>query len=222
MSADETLLLFIDRDGGFESWLRLGEGGVAARGEGLAGMPPLVDPGSGELARLAVAVPAEKVAIHWLEVPTGLAPAQSVAAARLAAADLTAQPLAEMHVAVGRESDADESRCIAIVPHILMTDWLERCQAEGLDPDLMLPEPLLILPPAEGFTRCDRHGPPLYRGPKDAFAIEPELAGVVTGDAPVETIGRGQFESGLPRARAPAPRQLRQGAVAQPRPVNGA
>ena len=53
-----------------------------------------------------LAVPGERVAIHWLELAEGLAPAQAAAAARLMLADASAEPLADMHVAVGRPEAA--------------------------------------------------------------------------------------------------------------------
>jgi general secretion pathway protein L len=93
-------------------------------------------------------VPGEAVTLHWLEVPAGLAPAQAVAAARLMASEMSTQPLVDMHVAVGREAEGETARAVALVPAITMAGWIGRLQAQGLDPDLVLPEPLLLPRPA--------------------------------------------------------------------------
>lgn len=215
MSATEGLLIFIDRDNVFEGWLHLRDG-VAARGAGLEGLPGLVDPVAGHALPVALVVPGDAVSLHWLEVPSGLAPAQAAAAARLIASEVSAQPLADMHVAVGPEREDEPLRVVAIAPALAMAEWIALAQAQGLDPDVILPEPLLLLPPEEGFVRYDRGGLPLFRGRADAFAIEPELAEAVLAGAPVQ-IGDADFEAGLGDALAAVPVNLRQGAFAKRR-----
>jgi general secretion pathway protein L len=158
-------------------------------------------------ARLALAVPGTAVAIHWLELAGDLTPVQAAAAARLMLADASAEPLGEMHVAAGRTENG--LTAIALAPVALMQAWL----ADGLDPDLIVPESLLLLPPAEGLVR---HGLD-HRGLATAFSVEPELAGLVGGDAPVEEIDDAAFEAGLPTALTDPVVNLRQGAFAKRR-----
>lgn len=213
----DALLIFLDTRNEIEGWLHLRGRQIVGRGSGVEGLPPLVDPETARPIGVAAIVPGEAVALHWLELPAVLAPAQAAAAARLMASEVTAQPLADMHVAVGSETDGGTLRAVALVPALAMAGWLGRLQAEGLDPDLVLPEPLLLTPPPEGFVRFDRGDVPLYRGPGDAFSIEPELAGLVVADAPVETLAPEAFESGLFEAIARPPVNLRQGAFAKRR-----
>jgi general secretion pathway protein L len=158
-------------------------------------------------ARVALAVPGTAVAIHWLDLAGDLAPAQAAAAARLMLADASAEPLGEMHVAAGRVENG--LTAVALAPVALMEAWL----ADGFDPDLIVPEPLLLLPPAEGLRRRGLD----HRGIALAFSAEPELAGLVAADAPVETVGDVEFEAGLPAALADPVVNLRQGAFAKRR-----
>ena len=217
MSADDALLIFLDGNDGFEGWLRLRDGAVVGRGAELEGLPDLVDAETGAAVRVAAAVPGDAVTVHWLEVPAGLAPAQAGAAARLMAAEVSAQPVSDMHVAVGPEAEGDLLRAVALVPALTMAGWIGRLQARGLDPDVVIPEPLLLQPPAEGLVRHDRGSIPLYRGPTEAFSVEPGLAEIIIGKAPVETIDAGRFEAGLAAAVAAPPVDLRQGAFAKRR-----
>lgn len=213
MSASDALLIFLDAAGDREGWLRLSDGQVVARGGAEDAIPAITEDARAPL--IAAIVPGDGVAMHWLEVPAGLAPLQAVAAARLAAADVSAQPLADMHVAVGPELPDEPVRAVGIVPALAMAGWIGRLQAEGLDPDLILPEPLLIAAPEEGYARFDRGAVPLWRGRSDAFAIEPDLAALVLGDAPVTTHDRAGFEDGLATAIADPAVNLRQGPFAK-------
>jgi general secretion pathway protein L len=213
----ETLLVFLDAHGEQEGWLHVRDATVAARGPGLEDMPPLANGRGGDPIRVAAIVPGDALTLHWLELPAGLTPLQASAAARVVASEVSAQPLADMHVAVGPEADGSALRPVALVPALAMAGWLGRLQAQGLDPDLVIPEPLLLAPPVEGFVRYDRGETPLFRGQADAFSVEPELAELVVGGAPLETIGDGAFEAGIPAALEAPAVNLRQGAFAKRR-----
>jgi general secretion pathway protein L len=205
------LLLFLGREEGLDGWLRLEEGAVVARGQG-PDIPQVL-----EGAAIAAIVPGDMVTLHWIELPAGLAPAQAAAAARLAAAEHSAQPLPEMHVAVGAARGEEALRCVALVAAADMAAWLARLQAAGIDPDLMLPETLLLAPPDTGIARYDRGAVSLYRGATDAFAAEPDLAGLVLAGREVRTVDREAFEAGLAEAVAAPAIDLRQGPFARPR-----
>ena len=217
MSVSDAILAFLDRHNEVQGWLQLRDGGVVARGAALEGLPPLVDEETRKPVRLVAVVPGEAVSLHWLEVPGGLAPAQAAAAARLIAAEVSVQPLADMHVAVGPEQEGNLLRAVALVPAITMAGWIARLQPHGIDPDLVIPETLLLPPADEGFVRYHLGDVPLYRGASDAFSVEPELAELVVRDAPVATIDDRAFEEGLARAVAEVPVNLRQGAFAKRR-----
>jgi len=200
--ASGTLLAFLGEGGAFGRWLLLDEGGIA--GEGLArdGLP---DPP----VSAVLAVPGDQLTLHWIELAEGLAPAQAAAAARLMLADASAEPISAMHVAVGRPERGLTP--VALVPSERMTQWLAVAEAAGLDPELVVPAPLLLAPPEEGFVRRDLDGLADYRGPAAAFTVEPELAELLVAGAPVEAVDEARFEAGLAPILAAPPLNLRQG-----------
>jgi general secretion pathway protein L len=154
-------------------------------------------------------VPGEEVALHWLDLPPDLTRPQAAAAARLMAGELSAEPIAAMHVAAGR--DEGGRRCVALVPAARMEQWLAEAAAAGIDPVEVVPETLLLPEPEEGFVRYANGAVPLYRGRGQAFALEPELAVHIVGEAEVRDLE--------PQALDPshAPLDLRQGPFARRR-----
>jgi general secretion pathway protein L len=206
-----SLLLFLGREGGFDGWLLLEEGLVAARGHGLDGAPP---PSPG--LTVAGIVPGEEVTLHWLDLPIGLAPAQAAAAARLAVAAHSAQSLADVHVAVGPER-GEAPRCVALCSHSAMAEWLVRIVEPGYDPGLLLPETLLLPEPEQGLVRHDRGALSVYRGPAEAFALEPNLAGLVLAGRDAPALDADSFEAGLAEAIGRPAVNLRQGPFARRR-----
>jgi general secretion pathway protein L len=217
LSGDDALLIFLDEHMEIEGWLQLAGGRVIARGREPEQMPAVAEPEDGEAIFQVAVVPGHAVTLHWLVVPAGLAPAQAAAAARLMAAEVSAQPLDDMHIAVGPEAGDRAERAVALVPALVMAGWLASLARRGVDPDLILAEPLLLPAPEEGFVRYDRSGRPLFRGAFEAFSIEPELAEVIVDGAPVTVIGHEDYEAGLAAAIAAPAVNLRQGAFAKRR-----
>ncbi|HMJ93785.1 MAG TPA: type II secretion system protein GspL [Allosphingosinicella sp.] len=200
-------LIFLGREGGFEGWLRLEEGEGTARGQGF--------PHASDGARIAAIVPGDSVTLYWLDLPAGLAPAQAAAAARLAAAEHSAQPSGELHVAIGPAGGEDGLRCVGLVSATVMAEWMARLAEAGLDPDLVVPETLLLPRGADGFTRYERGTLSLCRGATEAFAAEPDLADLVLAGRPVTLIDGDAFEAGLAEAVANPALDLRQGLFAR-------
>jgi general secretion pathway protein L len=217
VSASDSILIFVDAAGAAEGWLRLQDGRIVERGVGLEQLPPLVSPETGNAVHQSAIVSGEEVTVHWLAGLGGLAPAQAGAAARIAAAEVSAQPIADLHVAVGGEEEERAERVVALVPALTMARWIGRLQEQGIDPDLMLPEPLLLPAVDEGFVRYDRAGRPLYRGRSDAFTMEPALAEIVTSGAPIAVLSDQDFEAAILAAVANPTVNLRQGAFAKRR-----
>ena len=187
-----------------EGWLLVeGGGGVVARGgpDELVGLPAGT--------RTALAVPGTEVTIHWLELAEGLTQAQAAGAARLMLADASAEGLGDMHVAVGTPERGLTP--VALAPNASMAQWVMG------DPDLIVPGPLLLLPPAEGLVRREAGRVPDYRGMAAAFAVEPEIAGLLVGEAPVRAVDEAEFEAGLAAALAAPVLNLRQGPWARRR-----
>jgi general secretion pathway protein L len=199
----DLLVAFADANGGAGRWLLMDGGGVALRGA--ADEVVELRPGT----RTVLVVPGAEVTIHWLDLAEGLAPAQAAAAARLMLADASAGTLADMHVAVGRpERDLTP---VALVPVARMAAWIAG------DPDIVTPSSLLLLPPEEGLVRRDAGVVPDYRAAAAAFSVEPDLALLLVGEAPTETIDEATFEAGLAAALSPPVLNLRQGAFARRR-----
>lgn len=202
-------------------WLRLADGRVRGRGRALDAIPPRDETGAAE--RVVLVAPGEAVALHWIELPD-LAPDQARAAARLLAADVAAEPLDRLHVAVGAMAEAAapgamRARPMAMVASAALADWLAQAQAIALDPDHVVPEPLLIPPPAADAG--ERHwlrddGLIVARGAAAAHVAEPALAALVA-DGVAQPIDDDAFEDGLAAALAALPLDLRQGAFARRR-----
>jgi general secretion pathway protein L len=171
----EALLLFLSRDGGIEGWIRIAEGVVAARGAALDGI-------DGHRSAPVVAVaPGEAATLRWLELPAGLSPAQAAGAARLTVAELSAQPVTELHVAVGRDS-GDGRRCVGLVPVETMRGWLDGLEGAGFDAERIIPETLLVPAPAEGLSTWDRRGwPTLWTGRRSTCARDRSAGGATGG-----------------------------------------
>lgn len=213
----------------FVTWALIGAEGMLAGdnnpprpqadGSVLLGLAPVdgykhvYKPGPG--ARAVLVVPGIEVSIHWLDLPDGLAPAQAAAAARLMLAGASATPLGDMHVAVGRAELGLTP--VGLVPAGQMERWLAASAELGLDPDAIVPEPLLIVPPETGFVMRDRGGVADYRGQAAAFTLEPALAAAVTGALPVEPVNPARFAATLPAVLAAPPLDLRQGVFARRR-----
>jgi general secretion pathway protein L len=198
-ATDPATLLSLAGDG----WLLVESGGVTARG----GPDEPVELPAG--TRTALAVPGAEVTIHWLELAGDLTQAQAAAAARLMLADASAEGLGDMHVAVG--SAEQGLTAVALAPNASMALWT------GGDPDLILPATLLLLPPGEGLVRRETATAPDYRGAAAAFSVEPEIAALLIGEAPVRVVDEAEFEAGLATALAAPVINLRQGAWARRR-----
>jgi general secretion pathway protein L len=207
----DALLLFLGRDGGIEGWIRLAAGEVGARGVGLDGAD------EHRLAPVVAVAPGEAVSLRWLELPAGLSQPQAAGAARLMAAELSAQPIGEMHVAVGRDFGEGGARCVGLVPMETMRDWLAELEIAGFDADRIVPETLLVPPPAEGLATWDAGPLRLYRGQEEAFAAEPELGDLLLGGRPGVPLDSAAFAAGLVPALEQAPLDLRQGPFARRR-----
>ncbi len=204
---NDTLVLFLPAQDVPWRWLRIADNVVSARGEGF---PALTE--EREDAHVAV-VPADAVTLHWAELPDRSL-AQSVTAARILAADASATPINELHVAVGREGSNAE-RPIGVVATTQMQAWLAELAANGVDPALVLPAPMLLPRPESGYVRADLGGAGVVRGPTSGFADEARLTELVTGGAAPEVMPREALEAAIVAAVAAPALDLRQGAFAR-------
>lgn len=211
-----TTLLFLPAGDAGYRWMRFGDAGLMARGDG---MPATDDP--------VVAVPpAEAVTLHWAELPAR-SPAQATAAARLLAAEASAAPPGELHVAVGDEGGAGGEgrgegggrgeRPIGIVANDMMRGWLAQLAAAGVDPVAIVPAPMLLPRPEQGYVRADVAGQPVVRGRSSGFADEAPLTDLVTAGEPPVQLDRAELDRALLGAIVAPALDLRQGAFARRR-----
>ena len=201
----DTLVLFLPHADADYRWLRVAGDDVVARGEGLP------DPGDDTTVAIA---PAGAVTLHWAELPDR-SPAQATAAARVLTAEASAAPIAELHVAVGREDGAD--RPIGVVAAADMRGWLQALAAGGVDPQAILPAPMLLPRPDSGFVRADLGGEGVVRGATSGFADEARLTDLVTGGEAPTVLDRGAIEAAIAAAVARPALDLRQGPFARRR-----
>ena len=198
-------LLFLPFDEGAPwRWWRVRHDAVIADGEGL--------PMLAEDERVVAVAPADAVTLHWAALPAR-SPAQAMAAARIVVGDATAVPAHELHVAVA--TDPDGERAIAVVAPDRMAAWLARLAAEGIDPAAMIPAPLLLPAPEEGYVRADLAGQSVVRGRTSAWADEARITDLVTaGDTP-QTLPRDTLHAAAAAAVQAPPLDLRQGPFAR-------
>ncbi|MBX9796315.1 type II secretion system protein GspL [Sphingomonas sp.] len=194
-----------DADGA--RWLRLAGGSVAARGDGL---------GAGEEPVVAIA-PAADVALHWATLPAR-SPAQAQAAARVVLADQLLSTPAETQVAVGA-APAGEERPIAVVSTGRLRAWLGELAEHGIDPEAIIPAPLLLPVPETGFVLGDLGGERVVRGPRAGFADDPVLTELLTDGATPALLDQAALETALAAAVATPALDLRQGEFSRRRPV---
>jgi general secretion pathway protein L len=205
----DSLTLFLPTGTAPWRWLRIADGAVAARGEGLPDLP------GADAEPPIVIVPAEAVTLHWAELPDR-STAQAVTAARMLVGDASAAPIGELHVAVGREGEHAE-RPIAVVSAAQMRTWLETLAAHGVDPAMLVPSPMLLPRPDQGYLRADLGGEGVVRGPTSGFADEARLTELITGGVAPTVLGRDELEAAIATALASPALDLRQGPFARRR-----
>lgn len=187
-------------------WWRIDGDRVADEGEGTP-VP--------EADREVIAVaPADAVTLHWAALPAR-STAQAAAAARIVVSDATAEPAHDLHVAIGGEHDGE--RAIAVVAPARMAGWLAALARAGIDPAAVIPAPLLLPVPEEGYVRADLAGQSVARGRTTGWADEARLTDLVTaGDAPV-SLERSAVHAAAVAAAASPVLDLRQGPFARRR-----
>ncbi len=214
MSEAGYLLVFL---GGQLGWMRVLDGAIVARAAGFETLPD-ADGLDGERAETVVlVVPGVDVTFHWEDIPADLAPAQAEAAARVKAAEISPEPLDRLHFALGK-ADTRGRRAIALVARSRMEDWLAEAAGLGIDPDWVVPEPMLIAPPETGLKRFRRAGLDNVRGPERAFAAEREIAALLMDGEEIVVMATEDFDREVGDVLEDGPLNLRQGLFRKRRP----
>jgi general secretion pathway protein L len=205
-----TTVLFLPTHNTGWRWLSVGDGGVLESGEGV----PVTD------EPVVAVAPADAVTLHWAALPDRSA-AQATAAARILAAEASATPVGELHVAIGAEGDVGggSERPIGVVGVAAMREWLRELAAAGVEASSLVPAPMLLPRPDEGYLRAEIAGQGLVRGRSSGFADEARLTELVTGGESPATLDRALLETAIAAAVARPPLDLRQGPFARRRRV---
>jgi general secretion pathway protein L len=199
--------LFLPGEATGYRWLKVADGVVVARGEGV----PAVEADDAVLA----ITPASTTTLHWAVLPDR-SMAQATAAARSIVAEASLASGADLHVAVGTEPGAAE-RPIAVVSVAQMQAWIADLAAHGIDPAALVPAALLLPRPDEGFVRADLGGEVVVRGANMGFADDPALTPLLIEGAVPALLDRSAIEAAIVRAMAGPVLDLRQGNFARKR-----
>ena len=174
MSSKDALILFLtERDEDAPRWMRVVDGVAVKAGEGadwlaacgLAALP--------EQTRVMLVPPAPLVRLHWVSHPD-LPARQGRAAARLAAIAQSILPADQLFAAPDANDDPARPHIVAVAARADMQHWLLRAQHHGLDPDIIVPAPLLLPEPDGGFVRGVVGDETIWRG--GGLALTQELA----------------------------------------------
>ena len=185
--------------------------------------PVCIEPAAS--GRAVVLVPSEHVLILTADLPLATARAR-LAALPFALEDRVAEPLDEVHIALGVET-APKRYLAAAVRHALMIGWVARLDAEGLGRAALVPDAFALPPPDETSWSVGLHdGRALVRTPQGTgFAVPLSLlpsAWAAAGRPFLVSYGQ-PLPSELPSTRglenagsllallAPPPLDLRQG-----------
>ena len=212
MSVREGLIVVLPEQGD-PLWMRVVDGAVLQRGTGAnwlaaCGLAALPDD-----AIVMLVPPAALVTLHWIVHPD-LPARQGRAAARLAALATGIVPTDQLFAAVDENDDPARPHRVAVAARSDMQHWLLWAQHHGLDPDIIVPAPLLLPEPAEGLAGATIGGAAVLRGETVALTGDLDLAALV-GDTAVRDVADQAVSANAIAALASPPIDLRQGDFAK-------
>lgn len=215
---DDGLILFLkEGDDQPPHWLRVVGGDVAAQGEGSGWLHAMGQPALPADCTVMLVPPAARTALHWIDHPD-MPVLQGRAAARIAALDDSLALSDNLFAAADRNDDPDRAHVVAVTAREDMAGWLLQAQHHGLDPDIVLPAPLLIDAPEEGAVAgVLPGGERILRGGALGLVDEPDLRSAMIADAPVAMLDEDAALAGAIRALDLPPLNLRQGDFAKRR-----
>ncbi|MCI4589525.1 type II secretion system protein GspL [Sphingobium sp. BYY-5] len=214
MSSRDALIVFLpETDQAPPRWMRVVDGapvqsGVGANWLAACGIAALPDH-----ARVLLVPPAALVTLHWIFHPD-LPVRQGRAASRLAALAAGLLPSDQLFAATDENDDPAKSHIVAVASRSDMQHWLLWAQHHGLDPDIIIPMPLLLPEPDSGFTRGVIGGEAVLRGQDMALPADMALP-VLVGDAAIADVSAGIIEGRAIVALDAPPLDLRQGDFAK-------
>ncbi|WP_348635548.1 type II secretion system protein GspL [Sphingobium sp. Sx8-8] len=180
-----------EAEGADPLWMRVANGTMVQTGAGANWLAACGLTALPEDMQVMLVPPAALVTLHWRDYPE-LPVRQGRAAARLAALAEGIVPADQLFAAADENDDPARPHLVAVASRADMQHWLLWAQHHGLDPDLIVPAPLLLPEMDEGFHRGIIGGTRVLRGPDMALTGElalPELIGdALLRDVPAETI----------------------------------
>lgn len=188
-------------------WLRIVDGRIVVRGTGLHWQREGAD-------RIVLIAPAATTAIHRAQLP-GLARRQAEAAARLLALENSIGTAERLHVAVG-ERDTAGYLDVAVIDAAGLGDWIAWAQAEGFDPDAIVPAALLLTLPQSGVVEGMIGDELVARDAASGFPAEGFSDLVAEGQ--ITRIDAAAIDAALVAAAVKPPLDLRQGRFAKRQP----
>lgn len=145
------------------------------------GVLTLGEPVAGEGGATVVVIPGDDMALHRLTLLETDGRAR-LAEARMRATDLSAQPIEDVHVALG-PADADGASWVGLIARDRMTGHLAHLKAAGADPSHIVPAALLLEPAAATPSMARFGDRVLLRTNEIAGLVEPSLASALTGSS---------------------------------------
>ncbi|MCP1471060.1 general secretion pathway protein L [Sphingobium sp. OAS761] len=214
MSSKDALILFLPEAADAEPrWMRVIDGVPVQSGSGVnwlaaCGMAAL----PADMRQLLVP-PAALTVLHWVRHPE-LPVRQARAAARLAALGASIAPADQMFAAADANEDPARPHIVAVAARSDMQHWLLWAQHHGLDPDIIVPAPLLLPEPEQGFARGDIGGTAVLRGAD--LALTQDMAfDVLAGAAAMVDVPPGVIDERAIAALDKPPLDMRQGDFAK-------
>lgn len=203
-------------DGEALHWWRVADGAIVDAGQDAnvrdaAGLPSVE---AGE--RVMALVPADLAAVSTQNHP-GLAPRQAEAAARIAAIAHAIGGDADTHAATAYvEGDEAGAVTVATIARSRLAAGLAALQAQGIDPDIVLPVGLLL--PSGDPVSATIGAEPVVRAIGRCWPDEPALTALLLPDTPPMRLPEAEVAALLEAGFAAPALNLRSGAFAKARP----
>ncbi|WP_420144759.1 type II secretion system protein GspL [Sphingobium sp.] len=214
MSSRDALVIFLaEAADGRPHWMRVTDGSIVQSGDGANWLAACGIAALPDQARVMLVPPAALVTLHWLSYPE-LPFRQGRAAARLAALSKGIVPADQLFAATDLNEDPANAHIVAVASRADMQYWLLWAQHHGLDPDIILPAPLLLPEPDSGFTGAMIGGDRLLRGVDVAMTLDMALPQLI-GDARIVDVSNGAIEGRAIAALDNPSLNLRQGDFAK-------
>lgn len=211
---DALIVTLPDGADGEPLWMRVADGQMVQGGSGAewlaaCGLARLPDD-----CKVMLVPPASLTALHWISNPD-MPPRQGRAAARIAALSASIGSSETLTAAANENDDPARPHIVAVAARADMQHWLLWGQRHGIDPDLVVPAPLLLPEPEDGYVGGTVGGQSLLRGSAMALPAGDPLSDAIVGDARITPLSADIVNRAAIAALDTPPINLRQGDFAK-------